>query len=140
MVGSLDGAFGGLRQDRCADGRSFAVYEAATPPGVPGPPEDVRRNYDEASYIASGNMEFRLDGIAHTAPQGSVVFTPRDTAHTFRNPGPAEARMLAVVTPEVVPLIETLGELTAAGPPDPAAMRALLARHETCNVDDPVTT
>ncbi len=76
-------------------------------------------------------MEFQLDDENHLCPAGSVVFAPRGTAHTFMNPGPDTARILAFVTAAALPLVEALGNLAAQGPPDPAAIRSLLARHQT---------
>lgn len=115
--------------------RSFAVFEAAQIPGVPGPPQHVHRSYDEAWYVIEGRMEFRLDEDIFDCPAGSVIYAPRGTAHTFHNPGPEGARLLAFFTAEALSLVEALGKLASAGPPDPAAVAALFARHESYIVD-----
>lgn len=96
----------------------------------------MHRDYDEAWYIIEGRMEFQLGDDAHLCPAGSMVIAPRGTAHTFHNPGPDPARMLAILTPQALQLIEELGRLTTDGPPNPTALRSLLARHETFTVDD----
>lgn len=114
---------------------SFAAFEATQEPGLTGPPPHVHRDYDEAWYIIEGRMEFELGDDTHLCPAGSVVIAPRGTAHTFHNPGPDPARMLAILTPQALQLIEELGQLAADGPPTPTALRSLLARHETFTVD-----
>jgi mannose-6-phosphate isomerase-like protein (cupin superfamily) len=119
-----------------AEDRSFVIFEASPPPGVPGPPQHVHREYDEAWYIVDGEVEFVLGTDTHVCPSGSVVFAPRGTAHCFRNRGPASARMLVLATPPILPLVENLGRLTGGGaPPDMAALGALLTKHRTFNVD-----
>jgi mannose-6-phosphate isomerase-like protein (cupin superfamily) len=119
-----------------ADDRSFVMFEASPPPGVPGPPQHVHDEYDEAWYILEGAVEFDLGAHTHHCPSGSVVFAPRGTAHCFRNHGPARARMLVIATPPVLALIENLGRLTDKdGPPDVAALEALLTQHRTVNVE-----
>jgi mannose-6-phosphate isomerase-like protein (cupin superfamily) len=115
----------------------FAAFEGVQVPGVPGPPAHVHEGYDEAWYIIDGTMEFRLDEQTLVCGAGSVVFAPRGTAHTFSNPGPEPARMLAITTAAALPLIEALGALSSAGPPDPVALESLLARHKTHIVGDP---
>jgi mannose-6-phosphate isomerase-like protein (cupin superfamily) len=97
--------------------RSFAVFEAAQIPGVPGPPQHVHRSYDEAWYVIEGRMEFRLDEDIFDCPAGSVIYAPRGTAHTFHNPGPEGARLLAFFTAEALSLVEALGKLASGSPP-----------------------
>ena len=111
--------------------RSFAMFEAAQPPGVPRPPPHVHRNYDEAWYILEGTMQFILDDQTFACPAGSTVFAPRGTAHTFMNLGPVPARMLAITTAEALSLVEDLGRLTGAGPPDMKAVGEIMDRHDT---------
>ncbi len=121
-----------------AEDRSFVAFEASPPPGVPGPPQHVHREYDEAWYIVDGEVEFDLGTDTYLCPSGSVVFAPRGVAHCFRNRGPASARMLVVASPPILPLVEGLGSLTGGGgPPDMTALGALLAQHHTFNVTGP---
>lgn len=119
-----------------AENRSFMVFEASPPPGVPGPPQHVHRQYDEAWYVIDGEVEFDLGSETYQCPAGSVVFAPRGRAHCFRNRGPGDARMLVMATAAVLPLVEALGQLTrGSGPPDMAALATLLAQHQTYDVD-----
>ncbi len=111
--------------------QSFAMFEGAQPPGVPGPPAHVHRDYDEAWYVLEGTMQFTLDGQTFTCPVGSSIFAPRGTAHTFMNPGPEPSRILAITTAEALPLVEELGQLASAGPPDERTVGEIMARHRT---------
>jgi mannose-6-phosphate isomerase-like protein (cupin superfamily) len=121
-----------------AEDRSFVVFEASPPPGVPGPPQHVHCDYDEAWYILGGQVEFDLGTDTYLCPTGSLVFAPRGTAHCFRNRGPAIARMLVLASPPILTLVADLGRLTGGdGPPDMAAVEALLAQHRTVNVAAP---
>jgi mannose-6-phosphate isomerase-like protein (cupin superfamily) len=110
---------------------TFEMFEGVQPPGVPGPPPHVHREYDEAWYVLSGRMQFELSGEVHQCEAGAVVFALRGTAHTFTNPGPESARMLAVVSAGALALIEALGQLASDGPPEPTAVAELLARHNS---------
>jgi mannose-6-phosphate isomerase-like protein (cupin superfamily) len=120
-----------------APGRSFVVFEAEQAPGVPGPPAHLHGSYDEAWYVIEGQMEFVLDGKLHHAPAGSVAFAPRGTPHTFRNPGPGPARVLAITTADALGLIEQLGSLAAHGRPDPDAVQSVMAQHDSQFVQPP---
>lgn len=111
--------------------RSFAMFEGAQAPGVPGPPAHVHRDYDEAWYVLKGTMQFTLAGQTFTCPVGSSIFAPRGTAHTFMNPGTEPSRILAITTAEALPLVEELGQLASAGPPDERTVGEIMARHGT---------
>jgi len=53
------------------------------------------------------------------------------------NLGPVPARMLAITTAEALSLVEDLGRLTGAGPPDMQAVGEILDRHDTYFADPP---
>lgn len=76
-------------------------------------------------------MDFVLNGTSLRCPAGSVAFAPRGTTHTFANPGPESARILAVTTADALTLIEGLSRLAAHGPPDPAAVQTIMRAHDT---------
>jgi quercetin dioxygenase-like cupin family protein len=64
-----------------------------------GPPLHVHANEDEAWYVIEGDLSFRLDAEAASAPAGSFVFVPRGTPHCFHNVGERPARILVLFTP-----------------------------------------
>ena len=121
---------------------SFAIMESVIPPFWAGPRLHLHRAYDEAVYVLDGTVTFTLDGVEHTCPAGSCVFMPRGVSHGFSNPSAAPARILPVVTPDALRLVEELFQLERAGQAgvqagldhaavDPAAVAALFARYDS---------
>jgi quercetin dioxygenase-like cupin family protein len=64
-----------------------------------GPPLHVHRDQDELIYILDGRFRVRLADELVDAPQGTFVFIPRGTPHTWQNVGAAPARFFAAMTP-----------------------------------------
>ena len=98
--------------------------------------------YDEAVYVLDGTVTFTLDGVEHLCPAGSCVFMPRGVSHGFSNPSAEAVRILPVVTPGALRLVEELFQLGRAGQAgvqagldhaavDPAAVAALYARYDS---------
>jgi quercetin dioxygenase-like cupin family protein len=112
-------------------GASFAVFERALQPQSDGPPLHIHQDYDEAFYIIDGSVRFSLDGDAESCPPGSFVFIPRQVAHGYDNPHDAPARVLVVLTPAAIDLVEEFVNLGSHGPPDPKAVAEVFARHST---------
>ena len=110
----------------------FAMFLSTFPPLGGGPPTHHHNSYDEAFYVLSGEMEFRVDGETARVPAGSMAWVPHGATHSFRNPCPDPARMLVVTTPEAIDLIIRMPE----GLRSPDAMRALFAEHDS-HLDGP---
>ncbi len=90
--------------------------------------------FEETNYGLAGVTTFTVDGEQRELHPGEVVFIPRGAVHAFENRHDADARFLAVVTPgllgpayfhEVAAVIAD----AAGGPPDPAAIGAVMRRH-----------
>jgi oxalate decarboxylase/phosphoglucose isomerase-like protein (cupin superfamily) len=127
----------------------FSAFEAEVAPGF-----DVGAHWhdqaEEMFYLLEGELD--LLAFAPTEPAGgdwrewtsaagqrvfrggpgSFMFVPAGCPHAFFNPGGAPARMLFAVAPagHEVYLRELADLLAAGGPPDPAAVEALRARHD----------
>jgi quercetin dioxygenase-like cupin family protein len=71
-------------------------------------PLHVHRGDDEAWYVLSGTLGFRLGEDEITAPTGSAVLARRGTPHTYWNAGQTEAQYLLVMTPRIAGLIEEI--------------------------------
>jgi hypothetical protein len=71
-----------------ADDRTFVMFEASPPPGVPGPPQHVHREYDEAWYILQGEVEFDLGAHTHWCYSHGRAGSVRFTRGCARSPGP----------------------------------------------------
>ena len=110
----------------------FAVFVSTFPPLGSGPPTHHHDSYDEAFYVLTGEMEFRVAGETARVPAGSMAWVPRGATHGFRNPSTEPARMLVVTTPDAIDLITRMPE----GLGDRDALRALFAEHDS-HVDGP---
>jgi uncharacterized cupin superfamily protein len=109
----------------------FSVFESSPPPGRPGPAPHVHRSYDEAWFIIEGTVEFLLDGRRERQGAGGFVFVPRGVAHSFANPGPAEARMLVIGSAPAQVMVEEVGRLAEAGRLSPDTIMEVYRRHDS---------
>jgi quercetin dioxygenase-like cupin family protein len=78
--------------------RLFA-FESTLPPGGGMPYLHLHHEMEEAFYVLEGAIEYTRGDQTILATPGSMVHIPPGVAHKFRNPGAAQARHLAVVTP-----------------------------------------
>ncbi len=79
-------------------GGTFAVVEHPVDPGRLVLPH-VHQHEDEYSYVLEGTIGARVGDQEVFAGPGSYVIKPRGLMHTFWNPGPAQARLLEVISP-----------------------------------------
>jgi quercetin dioxygenase-like cupin family protein len=79
----------------------LVLTEATYAPGDTGPDPHVHHDHVDSFFVVEGQLEWRIgpDLEPHTGAAGSFVSVPRDVLHTFRNPGPGEARFLNLHTP-----------------------------------------
>lgn len=136
---------------KVGDGQSptWSVFEATVGPGF-DVGAHLHRQAEELFYILEGELDLlafepavRTEGnwtawesrsgarVARGGP-GSVMYVPAGCPHAFTNPGSVPARMVFAVTPPGHEIyMRELGALVARpGPPDPAAIAALRARHD----------
>ena len=64
-----------------------------------GPPPHRHLAEDELFYVFEGTIRFTAAGETRDVGAGESVFVPRGTAHSYRNEGNSDARMIAVYTP-----------------------------------------
>lgn len=74
---------------------------AGRPPGSPNRwvPEHVHHQEEEAWYVLSGVLTFRIAGQTLEAPAGTFVLVPRGTPHSFGNLGPEPVSFLELFSP-----------------------------------------
>jgi quercetin dioxygenase-like cupin family protein len=127
---------------------AFFCFEASSSPGF-GPPLHSH-SYREMFYVVEGEYEFTIeqDGERRTilGKPGTAVSLDADVAHTFRNAGDSQGRLLFVHIPAAleeffeeygVP-VSRHGELPQGlEPPDFGAMAAALARNGVTVLDSP---
>lgn len=76
---------------------AFEMYELGL--GIATIDYHIHRRMDETIYVLEGEIEFIVEGQKHLRQAGSVAFIPRGVHHGFSNPGPANARVLLVFSP-----------------------------------------
>ncbi|MGH9919603.1 MAG: cupin domain-containing protein [Nitrososphaerales archaeon] len=72
---------------------------------------------DEAWYVVSGALRFRLTDREVIAEAGSTVLVPAGVPHTFGNAGPDPSRFLIILTPNLAELISRLDRTDRAEHP-----------------------
>jgi quercetin dioxygenase-like cupin family protein len=114
------------------------MSEAELEPGTPGPPPHTHSTMTDMFYVLEGELSLLIGGEWRSMPAGSFAAAPPGNVHTFANRSDAPVRFLNISTPGgFEAYMRELFALLAAGPPDPAAMADLLARHDVQVVDQP---
>ena len=113
-------------------GGSLAMFEFDVPAGASVPGAHSHDAYDETIYGLEGTLTWTVDGTRIDVGRGEVVHIPRGAVHRFDNETPAAASGIVVVTPALLGpgYFREIGALlAAAGPPDAAALGAVMLRH-----------
>ena len=79
-------------------------------------PLHVHHEDDEAWYVISGALGFRLGDEEVVAGPGTRVVAPRGTPHTYWNASPSESEYLLVMPPRIASLVEAVHEPEADMP------------------------
>jgi quercetin dioxygenase-like cupin family protein len=113
---------------------SLAMFEFEVGAGAKVPIAHSHDGYEETCYGLEGVLTFTIEGQRHEIGPGEVAFIPRGAVHRFDNFSGAPARGLAVITPGILSpdfFREMAAVLKAAagGPPDHAALAAIMKRH-----------
>jgi quercetin dioxygenase-like cupin family protein len=117
-----------------SSGGSVAVFEFSVPAGAKVPAAHSHDGYEETVYGLDGVLTWRLAGREIDVAPGEVLCIPRGVVHRFDNHQDVDARVLAIVTPgilgpEYFREMAAVVEAAAGGPPDLAAMAAVMQRH-----------
>jgi quercetin dioxygenase-like cupin family protein len=117
-----------------ASGGSVAVFEFDVPAGAKVPMAHSHDGYEETIYGLEGVLTFTVGGRPTDVGPGEVLCIPRGAVHRFDNIRGADTRMLAIVSPGILGPdyfreIAALVKAAAGGPPDPAALSAVMRRH-----------
>lgn len=112
---------------------SVSVFEFDVPAGAKVAAAHSHDGYDETIYGLEGVLTWTVEGAQTDVGPGEVLCIPRGAVHHFDNAGDVDAKALAIVTPgilgpdyfrEVAAIVDA-----AAGPPDLAAIAAVMRRH-----------
>src|SRR5262245_4960470 len=113
---------------------SVAMFEFDVPAGSRVAAPHSHDGYEETIYGLEGVLTWTIEGTATDIGPGEALVIPRGAVHQFRNTGDADATQLAVVTPGILgpDYFREVGAILDAadgGPPDLAAIGAVMKRH-----------
>jgi quercetin dioxygenase-like cupin family protein len=117
-----------------ASGGSVAMFEFDVAPGGKVPGAHSHDGYEETIYGREGVLTFTVNGHPHEIGPGQALCIPRGAVHRFDNLHAATAKMLAIVTPGILGPdyfreVAAVLAASAGGPPDMAAIGAVMRRH-----------
>jgi quercetin dioxygenase-like cupin family protein len=117
-----------------ASGGSVAMFEFAVAAGAKVPAAHSHDGYEETAYGLAGVLTMTVDGRQSEIGPGDVLCIPRGAVHRFDNLHSADAKLLAIITPGVLGPdyfreVAAVLKAAAGGPPDQAAIAAVMRRH-----------
>jgi quercetin dioxygenase-like cupin family protein len=115
-------------------GESVAVFEFDVPADAKIAAAHSHDGYDETIYGLEGTLAWTVEGEPNEVGPGEALFIPRGAVHHFENRGEVEAKAIAIATPGIIgpDFFREVAEIldaAAAGPPDLAALAAVMRRH-----------
>ena len=113
---------------------SVAVFEADVPAHARVPVAHSHDGYEETIYGLEGVLTWTVEGTPTEVGPGEALVILRGAVHHFDNSGDVDAKALAIVTPGVLgpAFFREVGAIldaAAGGPPDLAAIGAVMQRH-----------
>jgi quercetin dioxygenase-like cupin family protein len=113
---------------------SVAVFEFDVPAGAKVAAAHSHDGYDETIYGVEGILTWTVEGTPNDVGPGEAIFIPRGAVHHFDNAHDLDAKALAIVTPgilgpEYFREVAAILDATVGGPPDFAAIGAVMRRH-----------
>jgi quercetin dioxygenase-like cupin family protein len=113
---------------------SVTVFECFVPAGARVPVAHSHDGFEETAYVLEGICTWTIDGETGESEPGESVCIRRGQVHGFENRGEEDVRFLAIATPGVFgpayfQEIADVVAVAAGGPPDPAAIGAVMRRH-----------
>ena len=120
--------------DGDASGGSVSIFESDVPAGARVVPAHSHDGYEETIYGLAGVLAWTIEGKPADVGPGDALCIPRGAVHRFDNVGDVDATALAIVTPGILgpDYFREVAEIvaaTAGGPPDLAAIAAVMRRH-----------
>jgi quercetin dioxygenase-like cupin family protein len=117
-----------------ASGGSVAVFEFDVPAGAKVPVAHSHDAYEETIYGLEGVLTWTIEDTSTDVGPGEVLCIRRGAVHHFDNTQDVDAKALAIVTPGVLGPdyfreLEAVVKASAGGPPDLAAIAAVMRRH-----------
>lgn len=125
---------GQLRIRYLVDGsqsQSLGMFELTIPPGSNVPPHHSHTNNEEIVFVLEGMLRYTVGPETRDLTPGQTMRTPKGSVHGFSNPFGTVARALITLAPDIGPKYfqDVAAVLSAGGPPDKAAVVAVMSRH-----------
>lgn len=122
-----------LLEGEQSDG-SVAVFEFDVPAGSMVAAPHSHDGYEETIYGLEGTLVWTVEGEPNEVGPGEVLCIARGAVHQFANVGDLDATALAIVTPGILGPdyfreVAAVLDSAAGGPPDLAAIAAVMRRH-----------
>jgi quercetin dioxygenase-like cupin family protein len=113
---------------------SVAVFEFDVPVGTKIAAAHSHDGYEETIYGLEGTLTWTVEGTPIDVGPGEVLCIRRGDVHQFDNTHDVDAKALAVVTPGILGPdyfreVAAVLDAAAGGPPDLAAIAAVMRRH-----------
>ena len=103
-----------------------------------GPPLHIHYDQDDTIMVVQGKLRVQIGEEFIDLSAGDLVSVPKGVAHTFANLEKEPARVINVMTPGGFDLaLEEMAGLPP-GPPDPAVLDELAAKHRVEFVGPPI--
>ena len=115
-------------------GGAVAVFEFDVAAQAKVPAAHSHDGYEETIYGLEGVLTWTIEGTPIDVGRGDALLIPRGAVHHFVNTGEVDAKALAIVTPGILrpDFFREVGAIldaAAGGPPDVAAIGAVMKRH-----------
>jgi quercetin dioxygenase-like cupin family protein len=113
---------------------SVAVFEFDVPAGAKVAAAHSHDGYEETIYGLEGVLTWTIEGVPIDVGPSEALCIPRGAVHHFDNTHNVDAKALAVVTPGILGPdyfreVAAILDAAADGPPDLAALAAVMRRH-----------
>lgn len=111
-------------------GEALSAFETLTPPGGGSPPH-IHTREDEAFYVVDGTFDVIIGTETIRATPGSFCYGPRGVPHYYVNVGTEPGKLLVIFFPghRLEEFFIEMSELPQEGPPDIAAIEAIMHKH-----------
>lgn len=109
----------------------LGVFELTVPAGSNVPPPHSHSGNEECVYVLEGTLRYTVGDETRDLGPGQSMSTPKGVVHAFANPFPGSARALIIQSPDIgVQYFKDVADVVnRSGPPDKAALSAVMGRY-----------
>ena len=114
-----------------SSGSSLGMFELTVPSGSNVPPPHSHSNNEEIVYVLEGTLRYTVGPETRDLSVGQHMRTPKGIVHAFANPFASTAKALIVNSPDIGAQYfkDVAAIVNADGPPDKAALVAIMSRY-----------